>query len=194
MSPSLHLVLCVSVADNSPVHFSLSCAHNSHLSTLDGHLSTLLRPLISNPSGPATSQLPSLLSTLPLEQTKALKGHTPLPGNAPRNLRAGQSAKNLERAIKRDEANGVLAGSKRGRVGEGAREALSLREKRREDAGGEVKRQRGLKGAVGRMGGGELRLSRDDIERVNGGGAKSGGRGGRGGGRGGGGGRGKGRK
>lgn len=78
-------------------------------------------------------------------------------------------------------------------MGEGQREALSLKEKRREEAGeGGVKRQRGLKGAVGRLGGGELRLSREDIERVSGGGGAS--RGGKKGGRGGGGGRGKGRK
>lgn len=108
---------------------------------------------------------------------KPLKGHTPLPGNAPRTLRAGQAAANLARARKRDAAAGLApstaAGAVRTNVAGGAslglgREATTKRERERERNGGrEPKRMRGLGGAVGSVRGGELRLSRDEIERGN---------------------------
>ncbi|KAK4050399.1 hypothetical protein OIV83_003469 [Microbotryomycetes sp. JL201] len=139
----------------------------AHLETLDSHLSSLVKPL-TQAGGAASSQLPQLLAELPLRTSKPLKGHTPLPKNAPRTMRAGQAAANLKRAQKRDEAAGINSGTSR----KHGREALTLKEKRLEDAGGEVKRQRGMKGAVGRMGGGELRLSKKDIEFGMNGGAK----------------------
>ncbi|GAA5866488.1 hypothetical protein JCM1840_001333 [Sporobolomyces johnsonii] len=144
-------------------------AEESHLSSLDSHLSSLIKPLTSG----GASQLPDLLRELPLAPTKPLKGHTPLPKNAPRTLRRGQNAANLKRAQARDAAAGVLAGQKRGR------EALTLKEKRREE--GSDKRERGLKGAVGKWGRGQISLSRDEVRRVNGMGQESSGGGGKGG-------------
>ncbi|GAA5922372.1 hypothetical protein JCM1841_003087 [Sporobolomyces salmonicolor] len=140
-------------------------AEESHLSSLDSHLSSLIKPLTSG----GGSQLPDLLRELPLAPTKPLKGHTPLPKNAPRTLRRGQNAANLKRAQARDAAAGVLAGQKRGR------EALTLKEKRKEE--GSDKRERGLKGAVGKWGRGQISLSRDEVMRVNGMGQESSGRG-----------------
>jgi hypothetical protein len=62
------------------------------------------------------------------------------------------------------------------------REATTKRERERERNGGrEPKRMRGLGGAVGTVRGGQLRLSRDEVERGNamaGGGARTGGGGG----------------
>ncbi|KAM0793758.1 hypothetical protein ACM66B_001176 [Microbotryomycetes sp. NB124-2] len=131
----------------------------AHLASLDSHLSSLIKPL-TQPGASTSSQLPQLLADLPLAPTKPLKGHTPLPKNAPRTMRAGQAAANLKRAQKRDEAAGLNSGTSR----KHGREAMTLKEKRMEDAGGEVKRQRGMKGAIGKMGGGELRLTKKDIE------------------------------
>lgn len=134
-----------------------------------------------------------LLSSLPTAPTKKLKGLTPLPVNTPRTLRRGQSAANLKRARGRDEAAGIAPDAKRGFSG---REALSLKEKREMDNGGkEEKRERGMKGSLGKMRNGGLVLSRDEVDFGNGvvpKGIKRGGRGGgkgggRGGGRGGGG-------
>lgn len=150
-------------------------SHNSHLSTLDTHLASLIRPLSS--ATPSTTTLPSLLSSLPLSPTKTLKGHHPLPKNVPRTLRRGQLAVNLKRAQSRDLNAGVTAGQTKG-LG-GGREASTLKEMRRDKNGGE-KRERGLGGAVGKMVGAELRISKKDVERINGSGG-GGGRGGRGG-------------
>ena len=85
-------------------------------------------------------------------------------------------------------APSTAAGAVRTNVAGGAslglgREATTKRERERERNGGrEPKRQRGLGGAVGTVRGGELRLSRDEIERGNngsgggsGGGQRSGG-------------------
>lgn len=147
-----------------------------HLASLDTALSSLIRPLSSVPTQSTFNELPSLLSSLPLAATKTLKGLTPLPANAPRTLRRGQMAANLDRARKRDESNGILAGAKRGR------EATTLKEKRAEEG---EKRQRGLGGAVGKMTRGGLVISQADVDRIGGsGGAARGGRGSRGGGRG----------
>ncbi|KAK4701061.1 hypothetical protein P7C70_g5180, partial [Phenoliferia sp. Uapishka_3] len=144
-------------------------AEESELSTLDSSLSTLLRPLLAPSTSAPTSQLPALLSTLPIQSSKPLKGLTPLPSNAPRTLRRGQEAKNLVRARGRDEAQGILAGAKRGR------EATTLKEKRKEEGGD--KRERGMKGAVGKMGRGGLTLTKAEIEHVTGSGGGGGGRG-----------------
>lgn len=133
----------------------------SHLSKLDSHLSSLIKPLTSGSS----ASLPDLLRELPLAPTKALKGHTPLPKNAPRLLRKGQNAANLKRAQLRDAAAGHGQGAKKGSVGMG-REALSLKEKRKAD--GLDKRQRGLGGAVGKWGRGQISLSKKEIMRING--------------------------
>ncbi|KAK4049644.1 hypothetical protein OIO90_005403 [Microbotryomycetes sp. JL221] len=149
-----------SKSSSSQVQAGVDPEEEAHLASLDSHLSNLIRPLTQ--PGSSTSQLPQLLSDLPLAPTKLMKGSTPLPKNAPRSMRAGQSAANLKRALKRDEASGVVAGSKRGIVG--GREALTKREQRLQDEGGEIKRQRGMKGAIGRLGGGELKLSKSDIE------------------------------
>ncbi|GAA6058527.1 hypothetical protein JCM10212_006966 [Sporobolomyces blumeae] len=147
----------------------------AHLSKLDSHLSSLTKSLATN-----TASLPDLLRELPIESAKPLKGHTPLPKNAPRLLRRGQNAANLKRAQARDDAAGILPGAKRGR------EALSLKEKRAEE--GSDKRQRGMKGAVGKFGRGQISLSKDEIRRVQGmGGGSSRGEGSRGGSGGGGG-------
>ena len=149
-----------------------------HLATLDTHLSDMLRPLTAPSNSTTHSQLPQLLSSLPMAPTKALKGLTPLPPNAPRTLRRGQAAANLKRAQGRDAANGILAGARNGR------EALSLKEKRAKEG---EKRERGLGASLGKMKGGGLTLSREEIARGNGEAPRGsrGGRGGRGGSRGG---------
>ncbi|GAA5856193.1 hypothetical protein JCM8547_000813 [Rhodosporidiobolus lusitaniae] len=150
------------VASETPEQAAADAAEESHLDKLDSHLSALIKPL-TNPSSPAS--LPDLLRDLPIAPTKALKGHTPLPKNAPRTLRRGQNAANLKRAQLRDEAAGNAVGSKKGSLGMG-REALSLKEKRKLD--GTDKRQRGLKGAVGKWGRGQVSLSKQDIRKVTG--------------------------
>ncbi|KAM0751027.1 hypothetical protein T439DRAFT_380050 [Meredithblackwellia eburnea MCA 4105] len=130
-------------------------AEEAHLSTLDSHLSALLKPLVTDNG---TASLPSLLSSLPLAPTKALKGHTPLPSNAPRTLRKGQNAANLSRAQRRDAINGL--------VKKGEREATTLKE-RRKDRGEEGEdRHRGMRGGVGRLVGGELKIRKKDVERI----------------------------
>lgn len=156
--------------------FMLSSHHqtiqpNSHLSSLDDHLSTLLRPLIAPSTSSTHSQLPLLLSSLPApsQPIKKLKGLTPLPVNTPRTLRRGQSAANLKRARGRDEAAGIAPDAKRSGSGSGGisgREALTLKEKRAEENGGrEEKRARGMKGgAVGKMRNGGLVLSREEVD------------------------------
>jgi hypothetical protein len=151
----------------------------SHLASLDDHLSTLLRPLTAPSTSSTHSQLPLLLSSLPTAPTKKLKGLTPLPVNTPRTLRRGQSAANLKRARGRDEAAGIAPDAKRGVSG---REALSLREKREMENGGkEEKRERGMRGSLGKMRNGGLVLSREEVDFGNGvvpKGMKRGGRGG----------------
>ncbi|GAA6020251.1 hypothetical protein JCM10207_004386 [Rhodosporidiobolus poonsookiae] len=144
----------------TPEQAAADAAQESHLDKLDSHLSALIKPL-TNASTPAS--LPDLLRDLPLEPKKALKGHTPLPKNAPRTLRRGQNAANLKRAQARDAAAGNAAGSKKGREGMG-REALSLKEKRKAEGGD--KRQRGLGAAVGKWGRGQISLSKHEIRRV----------------------------
>ncbi|GEM06099.1 hypothetical protein Rt10032_c01g0116 [Rhodotorula toruloides] len=134
----------------------------NHLIKLDSHLASLVKPLTS---GTGSSSLPDLLRELPLEPAKALKGHTPLPKNAPRLLRRGQNAANLQRAQARDEAAGFAKGAKKGTAGQG-REALSLKEKRKVD--GKDKRQRGLGGAMGKWGRGQIRLSKKEVMSING--------------------------
>ncbi|GAA6023613.1 hypothetical protein JCM11491_006056 [Sporobolomyces phaffii] len=162
-------------------------AEETHLAKLDSHLSSLTKSLHAN-----SASLPDLLRELPLagHAAKPLKGHTPLPKNAPRSLRSGQNAANLKRAQARDAAQGILAGSKLGTTaGSLGREAKSLKEKRRED--GTDKRERGMGGAVGKFGRGMISLSKGEIARVQGMGG-AGGASARGGGRGRG--RGRGRK
>ncbi|BGO99190.1 hypothetical protein NBRC10513v2_000295 [Rhodotorula toruloides] len=134
----------------------------NHLTKLDSHLASLVKPLTS---GTGSSSLPDLLRELPLEPTKALKGHTPLPKNAPRLLRRGQNAANLKRAQARDEAAGFSKGAKKGTAGQG-REAPSLKEKRKVE--GKDKRQRGLGGAMGKWGRGQIRLSKKEVMSING--------------------------
>lgn len=131
------------------------------LSKLDAHLSFLIKPLTSGGS----ASLPDLLRELPIASSKPLKGHTPLPKNAPRLLRKGQNAANLKRAQARDDAAGFGQGAKKGAVGMG-REALSLKEKRK--AEGSDKRQRGIGGAAGKWGRGQLSLSQKEIRSING--------------------------
>ncbi|GAA6035942.1 hypothetical protein JCM8097_005177 [Rhodosporidiobolus ruineniae] len=148
----------------TPEQAAADAAEETHLNKLDSHLSALTSSL----TGTSSASLPDLLRELPLAPTKALKGHTPLPKNAPRLLRKGQNAANLKRAQARDEAAGNAVGSKKGAMGMG-REALSLKEKRKLD--GTDKRQRGLKGAAGKFGRGQLSLSKQDIRRIGGPGA-----------------------
>ncbi|BGP36421.1 hypothetical protein JCM10450v2_000319 [Rhodotorula kratochvilovae] len=136
-------------------------AEESHLSKLDSHLASLVKPLTSG----THASLPDLLRELPLAPTKALKGHTPLPKNAPRLLRKGQNAANLKRAQLRDAAAGHGAGAKKAAGGQG-REALSLKEKRKVE--GSDKRQRGLGAAAGKWGRGQLSLSKKEIMSING--------------------------
>ncbi|KWU46796.1 hypothetical protein RHOSPDRAFT_24416 [Rhodotorula sp. JG-1b] len=133
----------------------------TQLSKLDAHLSSLIKPLTSGGS----ASLPDLLRELPIASSKPLKGHTPLPKNAPRLLRKGQNAANLKRAQARDDAAGFGQGAKKGAVGMG-REALSLKEKRK--AEGTDKRQRGIGGAAGKWGRGQLSLSQKEIRSING--------------------------
>ncbi|BGP12478.1 hypothetical protein JCM10213_006955 [Rhodosporidiobolus nylandii] len=152
-------------ASLTPEQQAADAAEESHLDKLDSHLSALIKPLASGGS----ASLPGLLRELPIEKTKALKGHTPLPKNAPRLLRKGQNAANLKRAKLRDEAAGNAVGSKKGAMGMG-REALTLKEKRKAD--GTDKRQRGLSGAVGKYGRGQISLSKREIMRVQGPGGK----------------------
>ncbi|GAA5908016.1 Atg39p [Sporobolomyces salmoneus] len=161
--------------DNGPAEDK---EEETHLSQLDSHLSSLTRSLHSN-----TSSLPDLLRSLPLASSKPLKGHTPLPKNAPRSLRSGLAAANLKRAQARDAAAGILPGSKQiGSVatlglGLGSREAKSLKEKRKEE--GLDKRERGMGAAVGKFGRGMISLSKGEIRRVQGmGGSGSSGSGG----------------
>lgn len=134
----------------------------------------MIRPLTAPTTSSTHSQLPTLLLALPTAPTKLLKGLTPLPVNAPRTLRRGQSAKNLTRAQGRDEANGLIAGSK-------GREAKSLGEKRK--AEGTDGRERGMNSSFGKMRGGGIFLSRDEISLGSGesGNSSRGGKGGRGG-------------
>jgi hypothetical protein len=80
-------------------------------------------------------------------------------------LRRGQNAANLKRAQARDEAAGFSKGTKKGTAGQG-REALSLKEKRK--AEGKDKRQRGLGGAMGKWGRGQIRLSKKEVMSING--------------------------
>ncbi|GAA6046589.1 hypothetical protein JCM3770_006224 [Rhodotorula araucariae] len=136
-------------------------AEESHLSKLDSHLASLVKPLTSG----TNASLPDLLRELPLAPSKPLKGHTPLPKNAPRMLRRGQNAANLKRAQLRDAAAGHGAGAKKAAGGQG-REALSLKEKRK--AEGTDKRQRGLGAAAGKWGRGQLSLSKKEIASING--------------------------
>ncbi|GAA5892087.1 hypothetical protein JCM6882_005691 [Rhodosporidiobolus microsporus] len=149
------------VAQN-PEQAKADAAEESHLDKLDSHLSALIKPLTAPGS---SASLPDLLRDLPIAPTKALKGHTPLPKNAPRLLRRGQNAANLKRAQSRDDAAGNAVGSKKGLQGMG-REALSLKEKRKLD--GTDKRQRGIGGAVGKMGRGQLSLSKKEISKISG--------------------------
>ncbi|GAA5949519.1 hypothetical protein JCM3765_002688 [Sporobolomyces pararoseus] len=135
----------------------------THLAKLDSHLSTLTRSLHSN----SPASLPELLRELPLaSSSKPLKGHTPLPKNAPRSLRSGQNAANLKRAQARDAAAGILPGSRTGSSATLGREAKSLKEKRKEE--GLDKRERGMGGAVGKFGRGMISLSKGEIRRVQG--------------------------
>jgi len=134
---------------------------NRHLTKLDSHLASLVKPLTSG----SNASLPDLLRELPLAPTKTLKGHTPLPKNAPRLLRKGQNAANLKRAQLRDEAAGHGTGAKKAGGGQG-REALSLKEKRK--AEGTDKRQRGLGASAGKFGRGQLSLSKKEIMSING--------------------------
>lgn len=113
--------------------------------------------------------MPDLLRELPLAPSKPLKGHTPLPKNAPRLLRKGQNAANLKRAQQRDAAAGHGSGAKKAAGGQG-REALSLKEKRK--AEGTDKRQRGLGASAGKWGRGQLSLSKREIMSINGPGGK----------------------
>ncbi|GAA5972676.1 hypothetical protein JCM11641_002969 [Rhodosporidiobolus odoratus] len=152
-------------AAQTPEQAAADAAEESHLDKLDSHLSALIKPLASGGS----ASLADLLRDLPIEKSKALKGHTPLPKNAPRTLRRGQNAANLKRAQLRDEAAGNATGSKKGTMGMG-REALTLKEKRK--AEGTDKRQRGLSGAVGKWGRGQISLSKHEIRKVNGPGGK----------------------
>lgn len=122
----------------------------------------MIKPLTSGGS----ASLPDLLRELPIASSKPLKGHTPLPKNAPRLLRKGQNAANLKRAQARDDAAGFGQGAKKGAVGMG-REALSLKERRK--AEGTDKRQRGIGGAAGKWGRGQLSLSQKEIRSINGG-------------------------
>lgn len=149
-----------------------------HLAKLDSHLSSLTRSLHSN----SPASLPDLLRELPLSthDAKPLKGHTPLPKNAPRSLRSGQNAANLRRAQARDAAAGILPGSRTGSSATLGREAKSLKEKRKEE--GLDKRERGMGGAIGKYGRGMISLSKGEIRRVQGMGG-SGGSGGGGGGK-----------
>ncbi|GAA5925101.1 hypothetical protein JCM3775_006366 [Rhodotorula graminis] len=140
-------------------------AEESHLTKLDSHLASLVKPLTSG----SNASLPDLLRELPLAPTKTLKGHTPLPKNAPRLLRKGQNAANLKRAQLRDEAAGHGTGAKKAAGGQG-REALSLKEKRK--AEGTDKRQRGLGASAGKFGRGQLSLSKKEIMSINGPGGK----------------------
>ncbi|GAA5922661.1 Faf1p [Sporobolomyces koalae] len=145
----------------------------THLLKLDQHLSTLTRTL-NNPNSNTASALPDLLRELPIAQTKPLKGHTPLPKNAPRSLRAGQNAANLKRAQLRDAASGLAPGSTRTAGGTGlglSREAKTLKEKRKEE--GLDHRERGLGARVGRFGRGMISLSKGEISRVQGMGSSS---------------------
>lgn len=150
----------------------------------------MLRPLTAPSTSTTHNQLPSLLSSLPTAPQKVLKGLTPLPKNAPRTLRRGQSAANLKRAQGRDEAAGIVAGANRS--GGMGREALTLKEKRKAD--GDDKRERGMGSKVGKMSAGGLRISREDISKINGDSSRGSKRGGRGGARGGGSRGGRGRK
>ncbi|GAA5828208.1 hypothetical protein JCM11251_002636 [Rhodosporidiobolus azoricus] len=149
------------VAQN-PEQAKADAVEEFHLDKLDSHLSALIKPLTDSGS---SASLPDLLRDLPIAPTKALKGHTPLPKNAPRTLRRGQNAANLKRAQLRDEAAGNAVGSKKGALGMG-REAMSLKEKRKAD--GMDKRQRGIGGAVGKMGRGQLSLSKKEISKISG--------------------------
>ncbi|SCV68073.1 BQ2448_194 [Microbotryum intermedium] len=133
----------------------------SHFTSLDTTLSALIQPLASTPSKSTQAELPALLRALQQDSPRPIKGRTPLPKNAPRSLKAGQAAGNLKKAKARDDAAGILLGAKQGR------EMLSLKERRIEEGGD--KRQRGVKGVVGRLSSGELRLSKDDIRSVKGG-------------------------
>ncbi|SCZ91564.1 BZ3500_MvSof-1268-A1-R1_Chr1-2g01492 [Microbotryum saponariae] len=121
----------------------------------------MIRPLANMLSTSTQAELPTLLRTLPPDSPRPMKGQTLLPKNAPRSLRAGQAAGNLKKAKAWDDAAGISIGAKRGC------KTQSLKEKRMED--GCNKRQRGMKGVVGRLNSGELRLSKDDIRSVMGG-------------------------
>lgn len=152
---------------------------SSHLRSLDRSLASLITTFNSSDTSSAkdTSKLQSLLSTTLTPPPVASNPRNPQSHG--RKLRAALSSSRLEKMQRSDreakESGTVRARSSKTAVGSG-REALSLRERRKEEGKEDKMRRRreGIGGVFGKERGGAIRLSKDEIARFAGGSSSKG--------------------